>query len=91
MAADPYRQTMEAQQKTEPTKEIVMILHPALMLAYSRERQNELIAEADRQRLLTAARRHRRFGGTAEASATARGRPDGTLAACGPRVAAPAR
>jgi hypothetical protein len=65
-----------------------------MMLALAYDHQRELIAEADRHRLLSAAWRRRRQA-TAEAGARAkaqaRGRPDGTLAPCEPRVAAPAR
>jgi hypothetical protein len=65
-----------------------MLNHPDLTMALIHNRQDELIAEADRSRLLAAARRWRR---RAAQSAEARGAPDGTLAACEPRVAAPAR
>lgn len=37
-----------------------MFPHPDIMLWLARDRQQELIAEADRDRLLTAALRHRR-------------------------------
>jgi hypothetical protein len=62
-----------------------MLTHPDLMLAQVHHRQSELIAKAERSRLLAAARRGRRRA--AEVS----DRPDGTLAACEPRVAAPAQ
>jgi hypothetical protein len=71
-----------------------MFLHPDLTMDLARDHQRELRAEADRSRLLTLSRRQRRQARrSAEAAArpAARGRPDGTLAACGSRVAAPAR
>jgi hypothetical protein len=52
-----------------------MLIHPDLTLAQAHDRQRELIAEADRRRLLAVARRHRR--GNAAASPAARGRPHG--------------
>jgi hypothetical protein len=53
------------------------------------DHQRELIAEAERYRLLAAARRrNRRERGT---EPVVRDRPTGTLAPCGPSVAAPAR
>jgi hypothetical protein len=64
-------------------------------MAEMRYRQHELIAEADRARLLAAARRARRRAGSGSPdrgiSRPAKSRPDGTLAACEPRVAASAR
>ena len=70
-----------------------MLLHPDLMLANFHAHERELIAEADRQRLLSAARRRRQAGAGRHAakSPVARGRPDATLAPCGPHAAAPAR
>ena len=64
-----------------------MLMHPDLMLILANDRQRELIAEADRERLLTIARTARR----ARKTAAARGRPTGTLASCEPSVAVPAR
>ncbi|MEN3304163.1 MAG: hypothetical protein V7603_365 [Micromonosporaceae bacterium] len=56
------------------------------------ERQRELIAEAERYRLLAAARRRvRRERNGAGKEQVARDRPAGTLAPCGPSAAAPAR
>ncbi len=70
----------------------MFVQHPDVLLAQYHYRQQELIAEADRQHLLGAFRRRRREGvAAAAAKPAARGRPDGTLAACGPRAAAPAR
>ncbi len=69
-----------------------MFIHPELQLAQFYQRQRELIAEVDQHRLLTAARRHRRGrDADAESHPAARGRPAGTLAACEPRAAVPAR
>jgi hypothetical protein len=52
------------------------------------DRQRELIADAERYRLLAAARRRRR---RERAEPEVPNRPAGTLAPCGPSVAAPAR
>ncbi|WP_213455757.1 hypothetical protein [Rhizomonospora bruguierae] len=63
-----------------------MFSHPELTMALAREHRREMIAGADRWRLLHAARQHRadlRRGGPST-GAGARGRP----AACGPCVAA---
>jgi hypothetical protein len=69
-----------------------MFIHPELQLTQFYQRQQELIAEAEQDRLLAAARRlRRRRGADAESDPAARGRPAGTLAGCGPRAAAPAR
>jgi hypothetical protein len=68
------------------TKEKAM-MHPDLMLALVHDRHRELIAEADRQRLLTSARRARR----ARKAPAVRGHPTGTLASCEPSTAVPAR
>jgi hypothetical protein len=56
------------------------------------DHQRQLIAEADRYRLLAAARRRRRWERNGEGTEpVVRDRPAGTLAPCGPSVAAPAR
>jgi hypothetical protein len=72
-----------------------MLTHPDLMMAQMHHRQSEMLAEADRRRLLAAARRGRRRRGSrgpdGGITPPVRGRPDGTLASCEPRVAAPAR
>jgi hypothetical protein len=72
-----------------------MLTHPDLMMAQMHLRQNELVAEAECSRLLAAARRSRRRARAGnpdgEIAPAVRGRSDGTLAACEPRVAAPAR
>jgi hypothetical protein len=70
-----------------------MFTHPDLIWAQAKHRQAELIAEADRHRLLTTALRARRARGKGDpgGSAMARGRPAGNLATCPPRAAAPAQ
>jgi hypothetical protein len=67
-----------------------MLMHPDLMLALANDRHRELIAEADRGRLLTSARLTRRARRASKASAV-RGQPTGTLASCEPSAAVPAR
>ncbi|MFU8852816.1 hypothetical protein ACNAW0_17785 [Micromonospora sp. SL1-18] len=57
-----------------------MLMLPDTMLALANDRRRELIAEADRERLLTSARRARR----ARNAVAVRGQPDGTLASCEP-------
>ncbi|MGW0435765.1 hypothetical protein ACWDV4_24895 [Micromonospora sp. NPDC003197] len=64
-----------------------MFLLPETMLALANDHHRELIAEADRERLLTSARRARR---TRNAKAV-RGQADGSLASCGPSEAVPAQ
>ncbi|MDQ7909828.1 hypothetical protein RB614_35560 [Phytohabitans sp. ZYX-F-186] len=51
-----------------------MLMHPDLVLAQANDRQRELIAEADRERLLATARRARR-GRRARQEAPVRGQP----------------
>jgi hypothetical protein len=69
-----------------------MFTHPDLVWIQAKQHQQQLIAEADRYRLLTAARRARRDRGKEDrdGNAVARGRPTGNLATCPPRAAAPA-
>jgi hypothetical protein len=64
-----------------------MMMNSDLLLAQAYDRQRELLAEADRHRLLTFARRARR----ARKAPAVRGQPTGTLASCEPTVAVPAR
>jgi hypothetical protein len=64
-----------------------MMMNPDLLLALANDRHRELIAEADRGRLLTIARVARR----ARKATTARGRPTGSLRPCEPSAAVPAR
>ena len=64
-----------------------MLMHHDLLLALANDRHRELIAEADRERLLTIARRARR----ARKAPAVRGHPTGILASCEPSVAVPAR
>ena len=64
-----------------------MWMHPDLLLSLANDRHRELVADSERQRLLTIARAARRT----RKAAAARGRPTGTLASCEPSVAVPAR
>ena len=64
-----------------------MLIHADLMLTLANERHRELIAENEKRRLLSSARRARR----ARKSPVVRGRPTGTLASCEPSAAVPAR
>ena len=64
-----------------------MLMHPDLMLTLANDRHRELMAEADRHRLLTSALRARR----ARKAPAVRGRPAGTLASCEPSAVVPAR
>jgi hypothetical protein len=66
-----------------------MLIHPDLLMVLTNEHQRELIADADRGRLLTTARRARRSRRAGKAPV--RGQPTGTLASCEPSVAVPAR
>ncbi|HEX2771629.1 MAG TPA: hypothetical protein VHN18_04265 [Micromonosporaceae bacterium] len=68
-----------------------MFFPPETILALATAKQHDLIADADRYRLLRSARRARRRHATPVNEPLSRGRPAGTLAACGPRAAAPAR
>ncbi|MEV6305534.1 hypothetical protein AB0M02_39390 [Actinoplanes sp. NPDC051861] len=63
------------------------MMHPDMLLNLANDRRRELIAESDRERLLSMARAARR----ARKARTARGRPAGTLASCEPSAAVPAR
>jgi hypothetical protein len=67
-----------------------MLMHPELMLALANERHRELIAEADRSRLLASARSARAARRPRKASVV-RGQPAGTLASCEPSAVVPAR
>ncbi|MBL7252688.1 hypothetical protein [Paractinoplanes lichenicola] len=67
-----------------------MMIHPDLMLTLANEHHRELIAERDRERLLTSARAARKARRAAK-NLAARGRPTGSLSAYDPSVAAPAR
>ncbi|MGH3319352.1 MAG: hypothetical protein ACRDN9_04070 [Streptosporangiaceae bacterium] len=76
-----------------------MLLHPEFGLVLIRDRQRELANRAERQRLLTVARRERRRtpskqrgrSAHADASITTSPYPDGNLAPGGQRVEAPSR
>ena len=64
-----------------------MMIHQELLLDLAKDRQRELIAEADRARVLSIARRARR----ARKARAARGQPAGTLASCEPSAVVPAQ
>jgi hypothetical protein len=64
-----------------------MLMHSDMMLILANDRQRELVAEAERARLLTSARRARK----ARKASGVRGDPTGTLASCEPFAAVPAR
>lgn len=64
-----------------------MLNHPDLLLSLARDRQRELVAEADRARLLSVARAARR----GRKMPAVRRRAGGTLAACDPSAVVPAR
>ena len=70
------------------------LMHPDLALIQANHHHQELIAYADRRRLLTAARRarrNRRARDNPDAIAMARGRPASNLAPCPPHAAVPAQ
>jgi hypothetical protein len=70
-----------------------MFMHPDLIWIEAKYRQQELLAEAERHRLLSAgrrARRDRKRDDRADRDAVAPGRTAGNLAACPPHAAAPA-
>jgi len=67
-----------------------MYTHPDFALSLAHEHQRELIEEAGRRRLLSLARRNRRERNDKVTKPAVRG-STGTLAACGPQEAAPAR
>jgi hypothetical protein len=62
-------------------------MHPDLLLILANDHHRQLIAEADRRRVLTSARAARR----ARRTPAVRGQPTGTLASCEPSAAVPAR
>ncbi|GIF16329.1 hypothetical protein [Actinoplanes teichomyceticus] len=67
-----------------------MVMHPELMLGLAHDRHRDLVAEAQRARLLAAARLSRRSRRAGQGSAV-RGQPTGTLTSCEPVAVAPAR
>ncbi|MEV6851784.1 hypothetical protein [Actinoplanes sp. NPDC051411] len=67
-----------------------MNMHPVMLMMLANQRQRELIAEADRHRLLSSAREARRARKGRKARAV-RGQPTGNLASCDPSAAVPAR
>jgi hypothetical protein len=68
-----------------------MLMHPDMLLVLANDRHREVIAEADRRRLLTSARLTRRARRAARQASVVRGQPTGTLASCEPSAAVPAR
>jgi hypothetical protein len=90
MPAASFRPRLEPTPRNPATdQEVAMFTHPELFLLLAHDTASALRAEADRQRLLTAARRARqaRRGHRRRAAASA---PASTLAPCAP-TAAPAR
>lgn len=67
-----------------------MLMHPDVMMALANERRQELVAEADRERLLAGARRALRAR-SARKSMAVRGQPAGNLTPCESSVAVPVR
>jgi hypothetical protein len=63
-----------------------MYLNSQMLSALATERQRELVADADRFHLLTAARRARRARRAASTELTTGGRTADTLGGCGPSV-----
>ena len=69
-----------------------MMMHPSLLLDLAHDHHRQLIADADRERLLTLARRGRKpWTARGRKAGAGRGQPSGTLASCEPSVAVPAR
>lgn len=70
-----------------------MFPHPDEMYAQIRDHHRDLLAEAERSRVLSGALRRRRAArkATAAVDRAPRSVPESTLAACGERAAAPAR
>jgi hypothetical protein len=64
-----------------------MLMHSDLMLVLANDRHRELIAEADKHRVLTSAREARR----ARKVSAVRGQPAGTLTSCEVSATVPAR
>ena len=68
-----------------------MLMHPDMLLVLANDHHREMIAEADRGRLLTSARLTRRARRAARHASAVRGQPTGTLASCEPSAVVPAR
>jgi hypothetical protein len=64
-----------------------MLMHPEMLLVMANDHHRELIAEADRSRLLSRARRARQDRRTT----AVRAQSTGTLASCEPSAVVPAR
>jgi len=67
-----------------------MLIHPDLLMVLTNDHNRELLADADRGRVLTTARRARRARRAGKAQAV-RGHPTGNLASCEPSAVVPAR
>jgi hypothetical protein len=68
-----------------------MFMNPVLILVLANERQRELAADADRERLLHSSRLARKARRASRKAAIVRGQPTGTLASCESSAAVPAR
>jgi hypothetical protein len=92
MLARRCRTSIESSRETSKHEEFTMYTAALMLVGQITDRQRELIAEAERYRLLAAARRRRRRERTGTGAEPAvQDRTTGTLAPCGPSVAAPAR
>jgi hypothetical protein len=67
-----------------------MMMHPEVLLSLTNDRHRELMAEADRGRLLNGARTAR-SARRARKAPVVRAQSTGTLAACEPSAVVPAR
>jgi hypothetical protein len=70
-----------------------MNMHPVMLLMLANQRQRELADEAERHRILSAARKARasRRAGWGRKAPAVRGQPTGNVAPCDPSAAVPAR
>ncbi|MEU4693880.1 hypothetical protein [Actinoplanes sp. NPDC023714] len=68
-----------------------MLMHPEIMMSLVHDRHRELVAEADRGRLLRSARRFLRAGREPVRGHPAGAKAAGTLAPCESTAVAPAR
>jgi IS30 family transposase len=77
MAVRPYRTRISGDRRNRSAliEEIAMMFHsPETLYAYVKQQQRELIAEAERTRVLSAARRARRARRDADTASHAAGR-----------------
>ncbi|MQA03192.1 MAG: hypothetical protein GEV07_10855 [Streptosporangiales bacterium] len=88
MAAGSYRTTME---NVRESKETTVYAHPDVLLAFARQHHDDLLAAAERGRLVALAKRHRKRLRRAAAEQAGGRRGEGTLPACGEHVPAPVR